>query len=303
MDQKKIEDSIKKCYSTWGSTYYNDFYTEKASYPPVHRDIIKSLLREAKVQSVLEAGCGPASLLRFFTDLHIDLYGFDLTPEMLNEGKRVFKEAGLNPDNLWLGSAIDPASFEQPLGKKPPFDAAICVGVFPHIPAECDTKVMANLRNAVPPGGLVVIEARNQLFSLFTLNRYSKDFFLNELIRVDDLKRKPGCENRKFDGAMNELLQHFSVNIPPIRKGMADEPGYDEVLSRTHNPLVLRQQFERAGFSDVEVLFYHYHCIPPMLSNEISDFFVKESIAMENPHDWRGYFMASAFLLVGKRND
>jgi SAM-dependent methyltransferase len=304
MDHQKIEDPIKKCYSTWGSTYYNDFYTENASYPPVHRDMIKTLLCEANAQSVLEAGCGPASLLRYFADLHIELYGFDLTPEMLAEGKRVFQEMGLDPDRLWQGSVLDPASFRQPTGKNPPFDAAICTGVFPHIPADQDIRVIKYLHDAVPPGGLVIIEARNQFFSLFTLNRYSHQFFMNDLIRIEDLKKKAADKTPQLEKAMDQLTKQFRTDLPPIQKGKSGEPGYDEVLSRTHNPLVLKEQFENTGFKDVKILFYHFHCIPPMFSNEIKEFFLQESIAMEkNSSDWRGFFMASAFLLAGKRND
>jgi hypothetical protein len=73
------------------------------------------------------------------------------------------------------------------------------------------------------------------------------------------------------------------------------------VLSRTHNPLVLREEFAAAGFADVRVLFYHYHCLPPMLQSAVPELFRRESLAIEDPHDWRGYFMASAFLLAGRR--
>jgi SAM-dependent methyltransferase len=304
MNNKQVEESIKRCYSTWGESYYHDFYTNAAAYPPVQRDIIKSLLRDAKVKNVLEAGCGPASLLRDFIDLGVDLYGFDLTPEMLAEGKKVFLKQGLNPDNLWQGSVLNPGSFIQPHGEKKTFDAAICIGVLPHIPEDCDVPVIQNLRDSVAPGGLVVIEARNQFFSLFTLNRYSHNFFVNDLIRLDELRNKAGDQVDVLDNAMTELASHFSVNIPPIQKGKAGEPGYDEVLSRTHNPLLLKEQFESTGFHDVKLLFYHYHCIPPMFSSGISNLFIRESIAMEkNPSDWRGMFMASAFLIAGKKND
>jgi len=72
-------------------------------------------------------------------------------------------------------------------------------------------------------------------------------------------------------------------------------------LSRTHNPLVLKQQFVGAGFTDVRVLFYHFHCLPPMFEAEVPELFRRVSVAMEDPEDWRGHFMASAFLLVGNR--
>jgi hypothetical protein len=92
------------------------------------------------------------------------------------------------------------------------------------------------------------------------------------------------------------------MDLPPIRKGKADEPGYDEVLSRTHNPFVLKEQFESAGFKDVQLYFYHFHALPPMIGSQIPELFRTESLAMEqNPQDWRGYFMASAFLVVGRK--
>jgi hypothetical protein len=91
------------------------------------------------------------------------------------------------------------------------------------------------------------------------------------------------------------------MDLPPIRTGKEGEPGYDQVLSRTHNPLLLSQQFANTGFKNVRTLFYHFHCLPPMLQSRFPDFFRAESLAQENPEDWRGYFMASAFLIAGER--
>ena len=89
------------------------------------------------------------------------------------------------------------------------------------------------------------------------------------------------------------------MDLPPVRRGKESEPGYDEVLSRTHNPFTAREQFERAGFRDVKVLFYHYHCLPPLLESAAPALFRARSVAMEKPDDWRGHFMASAFILSG----
>jgi hypothetical protein len=38
-----------------------------------------------------------------------------------------------------------------------------------------------------------------------------------------------------------------------------------------------------------------------MLEAEVPHFFRTESVAMEDPFDWRGHFMASAFILAGRR--
>jgi 2-polyprenyl-3-methyl-5-hydroxy-6-metoxy-1,4-benzoquinol methylase len=299
MADKSTEDAIKACYSTWSDNYYDEYYGAKAAYPPVHREILKRLLKEAGVRNVLDAGCGPASFLRELTESGIELYGFDLTPEMVREARRVLEERGVPTGRVWEGSVLAPESFRHEEVKE--FDAAICIGVFPHIPEEADAQVIENLRGAVKQGGLVVIEARNQLFSLFTLNRYSHQFFMEELIRTEKLKEKAEGEAEGLAGALSKLERQFRMDLPPVRKGREDEPGYDEVLSRTHNPLVLKESFARAGFRDVRLLFYHYHALPPMLAADVPELFRRESLAMEDAEDWRGHFMASAFLVAGRR--
>jgi 2-polyprenyl-3-methyl-5-hydroxy-6-metoxy-1,4-benzoquinol methylase len=298
MSDREYEKAVRSCYSTWGRTYYDDYYGAKAGYPPVHRELIKQLLTESGAASVLDAGCGPASFLREIIETGADLYGFDLTPEMVDEAKRIFRERGLDPAHVWQGSVTEPADYQQPGHRPRSYDAAVCVGVLPHVPAEADDVVIENLRSSIRPGGLAVVEARNQLFALFTGNRYSYEFMVEELIRASAIQP---AEGEDLQAALAELARHFRMDLPPVRKGKSDEPGYDEVLSRTHNPLLLREQFSSAGFRDVRVLFYHYHALPPMLSAMVPETFRRVSVAMENPADWRGHFMASAFLVAGTR--
>lgn len=296
------ETSVRACYSTWSESYYTDYYGPQAPYPPVHLDLLKRILREAKVRSVLDAGCGPASILRHLVDEKLDVYGFDLAPEMVAEARRVLAPHGVPPERIWEGSVLSPEASRPPGGKRGKrFDAAICIGVLPHVPEEADVQVIRNLRDAVGKNGLVVVEARNMFFALFTLNRYSHRFFLGELIRDERLVRRAGGDEPKVRAALETLTKHFRLDLPPVRRGKAGEPGYDEVLSRTHNPLVLKAQFAGAGFTDVQLLFYHYHCLPPMFEAEMPELFRRESLHMEDPEDWRGYFMASAFMLAGRR--
>lgn len=298
---RSLEEQIAHCYSTWGESYYRDYYTGKAAYPPVHREIIRSLLRAHRPKTLLDAGCGPASLLRDLGEEVPNLYGFDLTPEMVTEAKRIFKEKGWNPNQVWQGSVLDQKAFTAPTKTINAFDAAICIGVYPHVPVESDEPILRSLISSVNPGGLVIVEARNQFFSLFTLNRYSYEFFVNELIRPEELLKGNPEARAPLEGALTTFQKQFRMDLPPVRGGHANEPGYDQVLSRTHNPLVLKSQAEAAGLRNVEILYYHYHCLPPMLGNEMPEFFREQSLAMENPYDWRGIFLASAFLIVGHR--
>lgn len=294
--------AVRSCYSTWGQSYYDEYYGPAAPYPPVHVDLVRRLLDEAAPRRLLDAGCGPASMLRQLAAPGRDLYGFDLTPEMVAEGRLVMSGMGVPERRVWEGSVLDPASFAPPAEPPEPFDAVISVGVLPHIPAEQDGTVLENLRAALRPGGLAILEARNALFSLFTLNRYSAEMFLDDLIPAARLRGAAGEEGAALEAGLTELRGMFRTDLPPVRKGKAGEPGYDEVLSRVHNPLVLRDLVARSGFGEIRVLFYHFHALPPLVGAKVPHLFRRESLAMEaNPEDWRGYLMASAFLIAARR--
>jgi 2-polyprenyl-3-methyl-5-hydroxy-6-metoxy-1,4-benzoquinol methylase len=300
-DQRtKAETAVRSCYSTWAETYYADYFTNPTAYPPVHQDLIRNLVRKSGARTLLDAGCGPASMLRNLVDLKLDLYGFDLTPEMVSTARDVMSATGLPRDHLWQGSVADASAFRRPGVTPDTFDAAICIGVLPHVPESVEQEAIVNLRNAVRPGGLVAVEARNQLFGLFTLNRYSYELFVEELIRMPLLAAE-GVDATTLVNVVEQMKERFRMDLPPTRKGKSGEPGYDQVLSRTHNPFTLRQMFEAADFENVQTLFYHYHCLPPMFEQTIPDQFRKLSVAMEDPNDWRGHFMASAFILAGVR--
>ena len=303
-DRPDLEAAIRRCYSTWGERYYDDYYASDSAYPPIHTDIVRDLLQRQAARSLLDAGCGPASMLRDLALPGLERYGFDMTPEMVEEARRVLGSQGLPPERVWQGSVLDAAAFaassDTPAGG---FDAAICFGVLPHIPAEADAEVIDHLRDALAPGGMVAVEARNELFGLFTLNRYSRDLFRDRLIGEEALieTAKTPREREALTAALESLDARFRTDLPPLRGGYADEPGYDEVLSRTHNPFELRAQAEAAGLEEVRTLFYHYHALPPMLEAEAPDLFRRASLAMEDPEDWRGHVMASAFILVARK--
>lgn len=296
-------EAVQRCYSTWGESYYREYYGPDAAYPPVHLALIKSIVDAAAPKRLLDAGCGPASMLRHLVAPGRDLYGFDLTPEMIAEARRVMAEARVPADHLWEASVLDRRAFTCPDDRTTQYDATVCVGVFPHISEEQEAAVIANLHACLRPGGLVAVEARNELFSLFTLNRYSHQMFLDRLVPVARLRSVAGPEAEGLEAALKQLAGMFRTDLPPPRKGKQDEPGYDEVVSRLHNPLVLARKFADAGFAKVRTLFYHFHCLPPMLSQYAPALFRSESLAMEaDPSDWRGYFMASAFVVVATRS-
>ena len=63
-ERKRVEAEVQSCYSTWARTYFDDYYSGAGAYPPVHVDIVRGLLKASGAKSLLDAGCGPASMLR-----------------------------------------------------------------------------------------------------------------------------------------------------------------------------------------------------------------------------------------------
>lgn len=304
MHKNKLEDSISSCYSTWGSRYYKEYYENKFAYPPIHTEIVRDLLKKNGIRTLLDAGCGPASMLRDLDLPGLLRFGFDITPEMLVEGKRVLATQGVPDNHLWSGTVLDAQAFRRGPSAAPEYyDGVICFGVLPHVSAGSDLTVLSNLMSAVRPGGMVACEARNELFSLFTLNRYTRDFLGSRLINEQALiaSARDSSELEALQRELEDLGRHFCMELPRIRKGYENEPGYDEILSRTHNPFEMRELAIQVGLRNVEILFYHYHALPPMLESIVPEIFRKASLNMENPKDWRGHFMASAFILVGYR--
>jgi 2-polyprenyl-3-methyl-5-hydroxy-6-metoxy-1,4-benzoquinol methylase len=298
-----VEKTIKDCYSTWGKVYYEEYYGDGAPYPPVHLNLITSILNDAGSQRVLDAGCGPASMLRHFMQNGREIYGFDLTPEMVLEAKNVMGELGIPDSHVWEASVLNPSGYFRDGKKDTPYDAIVSCGVFPHIREEDEIGVIDNIYNSLMPGGVAIVEARNALFSLFTLNRHTYEFFTQRLIPVEELRGQATNEEEKsLTEELTQLKSQLRTDLPPIRKGKAGEPGYDQVLSRLHNPLELESLFKGAGFKEVETMFYHFHSLPPQFTKSVQNLFLQSSIDMEkDPRDWRGYFMASAFCIVAKK--
>ena len=296
----EVQRQVAHCYSTWGKTYFKDYYRSASAYPPVHLDIVRNELRRHGACNVLDAGCGPASMLRGLKQLGTRRFGFDLTPGMVEEAQKVLARQGVPANHIWQGSVLRSADFTRP-NLPSNYAAAVCFGVLPHIPANQDETVLRNLYQVVSPGGLVLVEARNALFSLFTQNRYTYEFICNDLIRAKDLVSKNEAFSEAISKNLEEFKLRFRMDLPTFRKGKKDEPGYDEVLSRTHVPFILQKQFQKAGFRDIKTLFYHFHVLPPMFAAATEKLFERASLEMEKPEDWRGYFMASAFITLGKK--
>lgn len=279
------KEKVRKYYDQEAKDYIKMYKKGFGEYPAnlIRLNIMVERLKRSNIRTILDVGCGTcAPMIRFLKE-GFKVKGFDFSKKIVKEGKRELEKARFDP-NLIFEADLEDAS-TLPNEK---FDAIIVLGVFPHV--SNDKKALLNMKKMLNEGGKVFIEFRNDLFAAFTLNKYSLDFFLN---RVIDLNSLP--QNIRQD-VINFYQEILKADKPDkIEKGKIS---YSDIFAKFHNPLTIEKElFRPTGFLVDAIHFYHYHALPPIFENRSPRVFRQLSLKMENPNDWRGYLMASAFVV------
>ena len=289
-------NSVIEHYDESASTYHEFYDKEKlfdvsVSYPANYfrLQLLLNSFKSKKIQNVIEVGVGEGTPLTTLGKAGMDVWGFDISKEMVKKSKENMEKNNMNKEQIFWGDIQNPTTYTQVLHDMK-FDGLIAMGVMPHV--NNDDEVLKNMALLVKSEGHVFVEFRNKLFSLFTCNRNTVDFILNDLLI--------GVDDKVKSLVRKDLESRLRVDVPPIRKKIANSsvPGYDAILSKFHNPFEIIEKFKKFGFRNINVLWYHFHPAMPYLEKNIPEIFRKESINLEHdPTDWRGYFLCSAFVI------
>lgn len=289
-------ESVSKHYDAAAAKYHehyegNRLHDISKPYPANYfrLQLLLKSFNSKRIKRVIEVGVGEGTPLATLGKTGIDVWGFDISHEMVEKSKETMQKNGMNPDQIFWGDIQDPATYVHVL-EKGFFDGLMAMGVMPHV--ENDDMVLENMSTLVRPGGSVFIEFRNKLFSLFTFNRYTGDFILNDLLYDVSSEMK--------EVVAKDLESRLRMDMPPRRDKMenSDAPGYDAILSKFHNPFEVMELFQRHQFEDTRLLWYHYHPAMPYLEEKTPDLFRKEAIRLEHElSNWRGFFLCSAFVV------
>ena len=149
---------------------------------------------------------------------------------------------------------------------------------------------MTNQKKKLKKNGRLIFSARNRLFDIATLNNYTKKF-LDEIYNIKKLKNN---WKRKYENLTKNFSNRNKFKIKNI-----DEKGvYNHI---PHNPLTITSEMLKLGLKVEGMYFYHYHALPPLFENFDQHYYRKISWKMENPTDWRGFLLASAFVIDCKK--
>jgi 2-polyprenyl-3-methyl-5-hydroxy-6-metoxy-1,4-benzoquinol methylase len=291
--------SVAAHYDTVAADYHLQYRREQlntvAEYPANYfrLQMLVNRLASLGARRVYEVGVGEGTPLLTLAGMGIEVAGCDISEAMVEQARARIVQAGLPPSTVSWGDIQDCVTFAHHL-RNGPFDAVIAAGVLPHVAN--DSLFLENVRMLLRHGGTALVEFRNKLFSLFTFNKKTKEFIVEDLLR--------GVDPAVAQVVAEDLESRLAMDQPEIRATPSDDaPGYDAILSKFHNPFELVDEFQRNGFIDVRIHWYHYHPAPPMLEPALGDAFRRAAFALEHdPSDWRGYFLCSAGVVEATNN-
>ncbi len=290
-------DFISEHYDASAANYHLQYERELLNDPshayPANYFRLQLLLNsfiEKNVKKVIEVGVGEGTPLLTLAKAGIEVSGFDISEKMVKKSQDTLKRNDLNPDDIIWGDIQDPLTYATLL-RNGQYDALMAMGVMPHV--RNDEACLMNMRTMIKQGGSVFIEFRNKLFSLFTFNRHTYEFILDDLLA--------GVSPALKKIVATDLEGKLEIN-KPTRRILHDEnteaPGYDAILSKFHNPLEITALFKKCGFKDINLLWYHYHPAMPYLMGENEELFRDEALKLERDNlGWRGLFLCSAFVV------
>lgn len=278
---------LVEAYVEFGSeadTYDRNYRLDAGRYPDhVYRlRIFEDLLKTIKPTRVLDAGCGSGVPLVTFLKAGYDAYGFDLSPEMVEETRKRVVAMGYESTRVFQGN-LD--TFERPISEK--FDVACGLGAVYYTPNTVTT--LRHLASNVKDNGHLIFSLRNDLFSLCSQNEYSADYLLRNIFPISETKGK----------LRDDVLAFFSDRYPKMNVEKLFE-NVDEraIKSHLHNPLTVEKDLlDPSGLRLEGLYYYHFHALPPIFEHTHQAEFYELSAQREDPTDWRGVVNASCFVV------
>jgi 2-polyprenyl-3-methyl-5-hydroxy-6-metoxy-1,4-benzoquinol methylase len=285
--------TVASHYDGSASTYADQYDESKIwtnkEYPAnfFRLKLVRQLLADAGVTSLYEHGVGDATPLVTIAGDGIRVAGNDVSPEMVKFARANMTRHGLDPESINLLDVQSHDSIDIERGRAGSFDAVMALGVIPHV--EDDRWFVSSMDKFLDPGGRLLLQFRNSMFSMFTFNRLTKEFVMDELL--------PEVPESIREIVSADLDQRLAVDKPPKRTRPTGD-GYDEILSKFHNPFELSEIVKSFGYKDLQFHWYNYHPAYPMLAGSIDPKVYRQAqMDLEGDTSWRGMFLCSAGLI------
>lgn len=273
-------DKIANCYDLDG----DGFPIDPAWY---RRRLYKDFLLHNKPESVLDVGCGGGWTVLDALEMGINAKGIEPVAELKNHGCNLLQENGHDPGRITQDDLAI-------LAKLPSnsLDCIALLSVLPHVPKGRWDEVHRNIARVLRPGGRLVAAYRNELFDLYTFNSFTLEFYDKALW---------GCQpcSTLANGHLGKLKSLITnPDMPGPYFTAAKDKSFGNIERVKSNPLTMPSFFHQYGLRLEKTRYYHFHCVPPLLQNDVENYRdINHQLELTMSDDWRGNLMAAIFMI------
>ncbi len=168
---------------------------------------VYELFEERKGGKVLDIGCGPGITVEHLVERGFEVYGVDISPEMINECQKEFGH--LSAAHFSVGKI---EAMEFPGGW---FDVVLCVGVVEYV--DDDLAAIKEMARVTKPGGTIIVTLPN-LASPYRI--WQKTVYKGLRGAVRALRRRPPAPevaHREYSrAAYVRLLESCGLKVTDI---------------------------------------------------------------------------------------
>lgn len=252
------------------------------------RRLYQQFLDRVKPPSVLDIGCGGGWTVLDALERGVAVQGIEPVKELREHGCRLLLSRGYDPKAIALD---DLASLE-----KMPSESQDCIAllsVLPHVQPENWDHVHQQITRTLRPGGRLIAAYRNELFDLSTFNSITVEFFDRSLWDIEEL------ESLRTDRVIQDLKGLIkNPDVPGPYFTAAKDASFGKLARIKSNPLTMASYLANFGLKIERTRFFHFHCVPPLMSNSVNDFkAINHKLELALSDDWRGNFMAAIFMV------
>jgi SAM-dependent methyltransferase len=277
-------DKVKSHFDKWAGKLRLNSYEHKYTMNSVRLKIVMGILEEFKIGRLLDLGCGEAHTTREFLKAGWHASGIELSEPLADSANQYLAAEGFGDNLVIQGSATDLSPFPNES-----FDVVTCLGVAYYI--EDQKSLYSEVARVLKKGGIFICSHHNILFNLYTFNKYTIQFFKDEVI--SDLPISDQEKANYLDGVAHLLAFPEEPKVHNIGSAR------DDLIMYPENPLTYDKRLKEHNMSLFSpILFHGWHALPPLLMNRDL-----KILSQENDYgkkdDWRGTFMAAHFIGVG----
>lgn len=292
-----ISVEVKKYYEKNWKSIANCYQVDSRGLPIdsawYRRRIYKSLLESYKPSLILDIGCGGGHTVLDALELGLVSQGIEPILDLVSFGQQSLERAGYSRDLISLGdaSAISNFSNEE-------FDLVAMLSVIPHVPLSDWYSLHKEVYRVLKPGGHCVIAYRNELFDMFTANRFSHEFFMEHFFShpsyTDSVRLDLETELRDF-------IPFF--NVPEKSHTESPDKSFGQLNRPKTNPLTYPSYIDNFGLRHEKNFFCNFHAVLPNMSKlkreEVK--FIEHELELDLFDKWQGNFMSSMFVAVSRK--